>query len=298
MSSNNYPFEWEINFQIENSKISEIYQIKGMKFIPSKDKDTVTLVSAIVSTEEFNSEEARKAAFKRLNAILDAYCILTGFSLTPKHVGEKLLRRPQLPKGTVLLMPSRSPTITVHVFISIYKDDLEQSKYISKKINKRKDVTLLNKIISWYRKGLASQDPYDRFIYSWIAFNALYNHLGKGKSEANRMTDLVGNFLNAEEGERIIVGHTKDISHLVVANIFSRRRKTNYSKRIKIKINNQDFNGAIKYTLLSIYEVRCDLFHGEEILSNESRQLVKSANNVLNEILRKCLLSILGFISI
>lgn len=279
-------FDWEINFKIQHCKTFRNFSINDIYFTKTKDKEIGTLVRVKVSTQKFNLEDAREAASDKLNTLLDAYSILFGGSLSIEYVDYILLR---VPSGTPpLFMPSRSETITITVLRPISKQECSKCKDLSAKIKTRNDSPIFERIISWYRKGFEERDPYFRFQTTWISFNALYNYFSNKRGEKSRIIDLLKSFLETNKGEPIFLEHSNDFIALSEANMRSDDEQINYSEELMDSINNKDYESIIIKGVVCIYGVRCNLFHGDEILSISSRKLVESSCRILDDILRKC----------
>ena len=86
--------------------------------------------------------------------------------------------------------------------------------------------------------------------------------------------------------------HANDLDTLSKANIHSKSRKINYSNKIENNMNKKDYDSAIINAVFCIYEVRCDIFHGEEKPSFSSRKLVESSYSILDELLGNFILMI------
>ena len=285
-------FDWEITYKTRNSKLIGTYSDSNITFESSRDEEHVTLLYVKASTTEFNLNDAREKAFEKVNAILDAYSVLTGINISIEYFSYNLLNKPKLPPGTVLLLPSTSRSITITVLAPINGNELRKSKNLSFKIKSRKDALVFNKIFSWYRKGLSSRDPYNHFIYVWIAFNALYNLFSKQRYEKDKINDLMKWSVKKQDIKPILLKHANDLDTLSKANIYSKNRKINYSKKIEDNMNKKDYDSAIINAVFCIYEVRCDIFHGEEKPSVSSRKLVESSYSILDELLRNFILVI------
>ncbi len=279
-------------YKIRSSKLKDVYSDSNITFKSCRDEEHVTLIHIKVSTAECNLNDAREKAFENVNAILDAYSILTGINISIAYFSYKLLNIPKSSSGTILFLPSTSPSITVTVLTPINGDELRKSKKLSFKIQSRKDVLVFSKIFSWYRKGLISRDPYDRFIYVWIAFNALYSLFSKKKYEKEKINDFMNWSLKKHDIKPTLLKHANDLNILSKANIYSKNRKINYSKKIDKNMNKKDYDSAIINAVFCIYEIRCDIFHGEEKPSDSSRKLLKSSYCLIDELLRNFILMI------
>ncbi len=140
---------------------------------------------------------------------------------------------------------------------------------------------------TWYNKAGCAEDPYDRFICLWFAFNALYNEFLQG-SERNAIGELV-------YSNRYTLSNTSihNILNSPCVEFFKQRivrdcrgsgRDTSESAAV---LRNSAFYPKKKlYHLLRIlYQVRCNLFHGNKMFGRDSDdQVVSNAAGALEYI--------------
>lgn len=140
---------------------------------------------------------------------------------------------------------------------------------------------------AWYNKAKTEHDCFDRFVYQWFAFNILYSpYFDDNERRA------IKNYIH--DNWRSIV-HLEDLLDSEQVNYFKQRIIRNcrldssndtaeYAARLKSERN------SLKYRLIALmmilYQVRCNLFHGNKLFTSESDQeVVDNAASVMQEVL-------------
>lgn len=141
---------------------------------------------------------------------------------------------------------------------------------------------------AWYKKAELEKDVFDRFVYLWFAFNVLYNEY-LDMSESNAIQTYV------EQNFRDI-RNVDDILDSPEANYFKNRIvrncKVSYrqdTSELAFILKNPDRPKLLrlKKLIMIIYQVRCNLFHGNKMFSSESDQeVVKNAANALQQVMK------------
>lgn len=131
---------------------------------------------------------------------------------------------------------------------------------------------------SWISKGDAAKNVFDRFIYYWIAFNAFYSYK-TGESRDRMAVTIIG-----ADGYLINLYQAmlqKDNSPL------DRLRNLQPAVLNRNEIRLEITNGNLDEVLNVLYEVRCNLFHGDKGESIERDQQVIEASTPMLEALVK-----------
>jgi hypothetical protein len=152
-------------------------------------------------------------------------------------------------------------------------------------------------IRTWHQIGLGEQvdrsDVFFRFIATWVAFNAIYCSRSAAQGcDLERTHDAkhVSGFASDPE---VIARHVQLLSvdpeyhsavHVLadegVAKLISTRRCSR---------QNITCVEDAKQVLLCVYQVRCNLFHGQKTPdSGRDRSLVNAAYTILIRIIRPC----------
>lgn len=136
-----------------------------------------------------------------------------------------------------------------------------------------------NIALEWYQYGLEHKDDFFmRFMMHWIAFNWLYSS-EDGLSERDKIKSYY---------ERNYKRFKYDPFGSVDINIFL--ESPIYDGKTALP-NVQDYEGVrsgnAKSLLMSIYQVRCNLFHGSKSLRiDRDRDLVRASANILEGYLK------------
>ncbi len=138
------------------------------------------------------------------------------------------------------------------------------------------------KAIKWFEKGTAEQDYIDKFIYLWIAFNALYNSIEFIGNERERVVaHIVGNY-NTQLYEKIFKSsYVKTFMVKPVINVYKPNQDLEefIFYKLKYSIKNKE---KMQMLFNTIYRVRCNLFHGSKTPdSYRDNDLIKNAGAIL-----------------
>ena len=136
----------------------------------------------------------------------------------------------------------------------------DRGKNMGKEQEKRRDIDYA---LDWYKYGLDNDDDaIYKFMMHWIAFNWLYSECHRGNDTLN-----IGDYCekNFELMSRFDAFSTDDIQ------IFLEKPVKDEAHGFSRKARYEDLltqTGAerLKSLLLTIYQVRCNLFHGSKSL--------------------------------
>lgn len=132
----------------------------------------------------------------------------------------------------------------------------------------------------WYQRGLKYQDDdFTRFMMYWIAFNWLYESVLDKEFERDKIVKFY-------RTHRAKFDHFDPFNHPDIG-IFKEFPVSSDRPNIDTeKYFHGVKSGRVEDLLLSIYQVRCNLFHGSKQLRVERDQkLVKASANILEEYL-------------
>ena len=130
----------------------------------------------------------------------------------------------------------------------------------------------------WLEKALREKDDFNKFISSWIAFNALYNREDK-RYENQRIQSFMKH-----------VSHKKYAVLLLDTTYFytpirDLRPEHDGTTRehIDVMIDNRIALGKrLSSLMLCIYQFRCNLFHGDKFLDDlRNQELAKESAKIL-----------------
>jgi len=279
---------WAFTYKIQNAKLFGPFSIDNINFLPSDEDENETIIKLIFETVDRRDENAEAIANSRINELFTAYNLITG----KKYVPEFVSQRSFVPEGGGMIGSIKGAVKVVGRGEILERELIDIQKFL-KNISSRKDHSIIEKILSWYHRGILSQDTYDKFIYKWISFNSIYNHFRKESNETDRIKGLIRYCISNNKNIPIFTKYSRALSILSNMTIVSSTGKTNYSDELKKSLLKKDYDNSMTYLARCIYGIRCDLFHGEDELSDTTKNLIDEITPVLDEILGQCLLSVL-----
>lgn len=140
---------------------------------------------------------------------------------------------------------------------------------------------------AWYLKARDEEDQFDRFVYLWFSFNILYSEY-MTNDERWAIRKFVQSRVHSIRNVEQILNH--DDSRYFVRRIIRNCRidDTQDTSELAAKLKNPRNLKTVRFEalMLILYQVRCNLFHGNKLFSSESDQeVVMHAANVLESIL-------------
>lgn len=125
------------------------------------------------------------------------------------------------------------------------------------------------KALEWLDRGLNHDDPMDCLNSCWMGFNNLYSaHLSN--SEIETIKQFIDANVDVDTAQKLIDNHQTEISYLMSRPIIDMRGNGRNSQRDIDSYNSSDCPLAkLKSILIFIYQVRCNLMHGQKSPSRE-----------------------------
>jgi hypothetical protein len=144
----------------------------------------------------------------------------------------------------------------------------------------------------WIKKSEDENDCYDKFVYLWFAFNAIYNNYFDSYNDSERyaikkMIDGHRHLLK-ERASIEILGDSATI-YFMNRTIRDCKINGNDTSEHRIILSQQDQSHArrIKSLCMILYQVRCNLFHGNKLFGRESDdEVVKQASIALGKVIK------------
>lgn len=139
---------------------------------------------------------------------------------------------------------------------------------------------LINKeyIVKWVDKSRVEQDSFDRFVYGFFAFNAMYS-VFYDTDERRAIKDLFDAiFKNSyEEFKEIFESPEYDYfcNRRPIRNMkYDPRKGFGYpdTSRDTALLAEREVRRSNKAMLMILYQIRCNLFHGNKSFADESDQ--------------------------
>lgn len=142
--------------------------------------------------------------------------------------------------------------------------------------------------LSWLSKAKSEQDCFNKFISLWFSFNALYNKLIT-VDERNAIGDLI-----YSEEYQIDETRIRTILNSSSVKFFTKRiirdcRGNGHDTAedaVILADAHRPLKRRLKALLIILYQIRCNLFHGNKIYERDSDQeVIKNAGNALTDVL-------------
>ena len=140
----------------------------------------------------------------------------------------------------------------------------------------------------WLKRGIAHTDEMDKFSNFWKGFNFLFS-LENGRTEKDKIKSILNNSLTEQESSALIQELSNDINILINSPIIDMRGNGRDTSIDIIDYRSNSFSlEKLKNLFMIIYQIRCNLEHGQKSpLSLRDESLVKSSNKFLEKILIK-----------
>ena len=130
---------------------------------------------------------------------------------------------------------------------------------------------------AWLKRAIKAGDCYDRFISAYVALNFLYDERVE-KSERMRMV----NYLVEASRRSDVDPFACNVNEYLAAPVINMRPHIGGKNLCKVERNNNN------ELFSAIYEVRCNLFHGNKCLGDpRDQRLVQQGADVIISILAK-----------
>lgn len=153
----------------------------------------------------------------------------------------------------------------------------------------------------WYEQGEAITNVlqngnlfpiYSKFIYYWIAFNALYSATD-GNNQSEQIEKFIDNNWDDRYGEMVKDGNENknffETKRIVSLNPVQRNKKkkiNDTTEQMATLATNENPKEKVIALLKCVYQVRCNLFHGEKGASDyDDKVIVRNAAETMSSFL-------------
>lgn len=140
---------------------------------------------------------------------------------------------------------------------------------------------------TWLNKAKQEEDCFDRFVSLWFAFNALYNEF-LYRYEKDAIIDLVDDrryFIGDRRLNKILSSPSVDFFKRRVIRDCKGTGQDTRQEQIKLKSFGPP-KMRLKNLLLILYQVRCNLFHGNKMYGRDAdNEVIGHASAVLLDIM-------------
>lgn len=140
----------------------------------------------------------------------------------------------------------------------------------------------------WLERGMNTMDPVDAFACFWRGFNNLFSSIGKGQ-ERELIRTFLSNKLTGVQAHEILVSNAESVEYLLSQPVIDMRRNGKDSTPHIHAFNTAtDPQTKVQELFMIIYQVRCNLEHGQKSPTNERDiQLCKCAAPIIGHVIER-----------
>ena len=144
-------------------------------------------------------------------------------------------------------------------------------------------------ILKWIEKSKDEEDYFDKFVYGFFALNAMYSVYYDG-NERQAIKELFEASFKANYDEYRKILDTPEYEYFcnrpAIKNCKYNPNKENPgprdTSRDKVKLLDRSTKGSNRAMLMILYQIRCNLFHGNKAFSDSNDQeIMKNAAELL-----------------
>lgn len=149
---------------------------------------------------------------------------------------------------------------------------------------------------NWVKVAIESDDPYDRFVYAFFALNALYNKYYKNSERQAIKSLFYDRFKNKQFRKKV-----DSIMDLEAYDYFVKRRPIRNCRYVEgvtepryydtacdtYSLADYDAKTSNISMLMIIYQIRCNLFHGNKQYHNhDDMEIMENSSTLLIEYMK------------
>jgi len=142
----------------------------------------------------------------------------------------------------------------------------------------------------WFKRGDKEDDPVEKFSNYWRGFNNLFFDFGNGP-ERQKIKYFLDRNISEEDAEKMLQTYKSEVAYLLsqpVRDMRGNGRDT--GKYIENFMKATDSLSKIKELFMIIYQVRCNLEHGQKSPNRERDiQLCKSSSPLVAHVIDQSL---------
>lgn len=121
----------------------------------------------------------------------------------------------------------------------------------------------------WLQRSCEAEDPIDEFSHAWRAFNHLYFPVN-GQNERDKIRRYLKDSVDEIMAERLLQKHEDEIDYLTVEPVIDMRGNGRDTARYIEGFEGEgEAVGKVQEIFMIIYQVRCNLEHGQKSPSRE-----------------------------
>jgi hypothetical protein len=266
-------YQWRLIGRLnKNLLLSDQWEHDDIRLEPFRT-DNYEGIKVTVShiTYDENRQKAREEAIAELDEFLKTWSFNYKYriKLTEEKLAlvneEEISRQRENKTGAVYLMCN--PLVVDQTDSNI----LDATIRLNETIRKNPSRDSLKKCRDWYVSSLEHQDPTDKFLSIWIAFNIMYNlynalngYKYKDEYDDHSKAIYIKELLDSESIMSQIINLPKLIELLNQYDISRTTKKETimYNMNLQEKYKEKNYKEAFENLLECLYKIRCNLFHG------------------------------------
>ncbi|MDC9511690.1 HEPN domain-containing protein [Pseudoalteromonas sp. CST5] len=125
------------------------------------------------------------------------------------------------------------------------------------------------KSIEWLERGLNQNDPIDCLSNCWMGFNSLYSN-SSSKTEVDSIKSFIDTNVDLKVAQELLDIHQIEITYFMTRPVIDMRGNGKSSQTDIDIFNSTDCAvSKLKSILMVIYQVRCNLMHGQKSPSRD-----------------------------
>lgn len=138
----------------------------------------------------------------------------------------------------------------------------------------------------WYERAQNETDTFDKFNNLWISFNNFYSSR-RSISDRMKISEFITDHITEIKANEILSSCNKEISYLVSIPVIDMRGSGHdTTQNITSFLNSTTNIEKIKQILIIIYQVRCNVMHGDKSPTRDRDiQLCESSAKILELLL-------------
>jgi len=277
-------YQWKITFVLNGAKCNMGFTTGGWlvrKLSPKGGKPRVQFTLEFTRRRYQDYWHVFDFAEKKVNKILDAmapglfynlghpyFPIVSDLELILKNEAQLRAAGKKVPPHGLLRFKYN---------LVITPAGLKATIQYNSQIAKSATARILRHALQLYRKGLSNEDDFDKFFTLWRSFNALYDHFYKGRTESQRISQILQTLASNDIAYLIatyskvspkselaipLAGHNYNLFKYLVSRNLIDNRSRNRSQELGKAISTAQQADILEKAVLCLYVVRCNFAHG------------------------------------
>lgn len=277
-------YQWEASFVLNGAKCKSKFTTRGwvIRNLPSKGKKPrARFVLPFTRRCYHDYWRLFDSVEKRVNEVLDTMAPDLFYNLGSPYFPEVSDFELELKNTAQLIAAGKK--IPAHSRLSFTYNLVISPKGLRKTLKRRSQIqrspnaSIILHALLLYRRGLSSEDRFDKFFTLWRSFNAIYSNFSNKQWEWERVSDVL-NKLGPNDITYLIKTYSKVqpsselalilrknnlnlFQYLVGRNLID-DKKRNRSQELQQAILTKQELFVLQKVMLCLYVVRCNFAHG------------------------------------